>query len=253
MLHGMATYTWNRRKIMRISFYGLIGLVGALLVSPGLVNADVLFTQATDLASQVQSQNDTSLGGSVISQIYDNFTLGANSSVENIQWTGGYGGALAANTLEGFTISLWAFVGPGAAGSGTLIDSQTITAAAANETAAGSDFLGPVYTYSADISPLLLASGQQYWLSIVANLPTVDGSNPNWNWESSNNAGVGAISYQDFSGSFRSSNNTDLAFTLNGQPYSGPLVGVPEPGSVMLLGIGFCGFAGVAALKRRKA
>ena len=81
-------------------------------------------------------------------------------------------------------------------------------------------------------------AGTTYWLSVEPNLAFP----PQWGWGSSST--LDGISYTNYFGKL-SSNPTDLAFAL----YQLGQTTVPEPSSLMLLGIGVCGATGMLRRK----
>jgi len=206
-------------------------LAAALLAASSVpAAAGVLYTQPSDGTGDLYaSQNDTNGFGSYAT-MYDNFTLGTSSNINEVAWTGGYYNGSPA-PIAGFLVTFWLDNAgqPSAAGVPYAISGT------ANETLGTLDY----YTYDVVLSSAFAAAANtQYWLSIV---PTI-GYPPQWGW-ASGTGGDGAA-YQDYFGT-RSPWPTDMAFTLSGT------TGTPEPVSFSLAGIGL-GLVGLASWKRRK-
>jgi len=191
-----------------------------------------LYTQAYDNTGNLYaSQNDPITYGN-FATTYDNFTLGATSSINNVQWTGGYFSG-SPSAISSFTLGLYADSGgtPGA-----LVSSDLISGTA-NET-----FLtGQIYSYSANILPYTATAGTQYWLSIQATV----GFPPQWGW-ATGTGGDGAA-YQVFFGT-GGSVPVDMAFTLNGSA-----VAVPEPSTLVLGALGALCMVGYCRFRRSAA
>jgi len=98
--------------------------------------------------------------------------------------------------------------------------------------------LDPTFLYDGTLTPFVAVAGTQYWLSVVPGV----GFPPQWSWETG--TGGDGVSYQDFFGT-RSSIGADLSFALYGTTQTS----VPEPSSLVLMGSGLLGLAG---LIRRK-
>ena len=220
--------TQIRTKIIAVAF-------ALTLVASSGAMAAVLYNQNSDDNGAFSSQNDTNGLGN-FATVYDNFTLGGNSSVTNVMFTGSYFNPPTQGTITAFTINFFDDAGnmPG-----SLLQSFNM-AGTANETSIGIDNVGdPLFTYSFDLSGMgfMAAAGTQYWMCIVPDL----GFPPQWGWETSMDGD--GIAYQDFFGS-RGQLGSDLAFTLNGSPK-----GVPESGSTVVLLGGV--FIALGLLRRR--
>ena len=236
-------------KLKTVPIFALAAVI--LLVGQATqTSADVLYSQPTDLSGGVISQNDTSLLGNYATA-YDNFTLRAAATVNNVQWTGDYSnGPPAQGTITAFTLNFWSDNAGQPDTSGSPLLSESI-GGNANETpiaGSGLDKLNdPTFTYSADLpTAFMAAAGTQYWLSIVPDV----GNPPQWAWENSS-SGDG-VSYQAFFGT-RSNNGVDLAFTLNGDIIQPPGVSTPEPGSLTLLCLGLASVGAIGWIRNRKA
>ena len=134
----------------------------------------------------------------------------------------------------GFTASLYA----DAAGQpGALIDTVHISGTA-NETFDGTFGGFPAYTYSIDLPDWVVNAGTQYWYSVYPDLAFPP------QWGLSSGTGGDGISYQDFFGA-RSQIGADMAIGIDGHQ----LGGVPEPGTLVMMGTGVLGLAG--AIRRK--
>jgi hypothetical protein len=215
---------------MNLNWKGAL-LASALLAAGSVpLTAGVLYTQPYDgSGSLCASQNDTGGSGN-FATVYDNFTLGGNSIINEVAWTGGYFNPGPPGNITQFTVTFWA---DNAGQPGGSLKSSAI-AGNAGETVSGN-----AYTYDMTLTqPFAAAAGTQYWLSVEPDM----GFPPQWGWATS---AVGdSVSYQDFLGG-RTQNGFDMAFTLSGTS------GVPEPVSFSLAGIGL-GLVGLASWKRRK-
>jgi hypothetical protein len=206
-----------------------------LLAAPAFAAEVIVFQQNPDYLGLYASQNDTSTGGfGNFATSYDNFTLGSATAINQVNWAGGYFNPQSPGTITAWTVNFYA---NNAGQPGTLISSFNI-AGNGNESFVQNDVLGdPIYFYKVGVS-FNAAAGTTYWLSVVPDLAF----SPQWGWTSSS-TGDG-ISYTNYFGTL-SSNPTDLAFALSTQQQTT----VPEPGSLMSLGIGVLGAAGMLRRK----
>lgn len=209
----------------------LLAAVFAVVLSAPAFADSVLYTQAFDQTGMVNaSQNDVG-GFGVFAQVYDNFTLGANSNINQIQFTGGYFNPEQQGNIQSWNIQFYA---DDNGQPGMLLASKNINNNG-NETFLG-DFNGfPIYTYSLPGLGFSAAANTTYWLSLYPDLTFP----PQWGWATSNQGD--GIAYQDYFGT-RSQLAADQAFTLIGTQ-------VPEPGTLVMLGAGVLAVAG--AIRRK--
>lgn len=98
----------------------------------------------------------------------------------------------------------------------------------------GLDDIGlTIYQYDLVVHPIVLNSGQTYWLSIVND--TSNDIDDDWYWSQSANSGNSVTRLAD-GGEWDARAPVEFAFYL-----TGPSAVVPEPASIGLLGLGLLG------------
>jgi PEP-CTERM motif len=213
----------------------VVSTFAALLILVAPVWGQIIYTQPWNLTSNAYaSQNDTiSLGN--FAAVYDQFTVSGPIDIIGVDWTGAYFNPPNQGPITGWSVGFYADNGgiPGVS-LGSFYASGN-----GNETFLTTAGGYPFYSYSAT-TDFFVPSNALYWLSVVPDL----GYQPQWGWGASTTGpGTG---YQCFFGScyFLPAAGVNLAFDLIGKP-----VPTPEPGTLVLLGSGFVGIAG---LLRRK-
>jgi PEP-CTERM motif len=172
--------------------------------------------------------------------IADDFSLSPGSNtITGIRWTGVYVSATP-TVPDNFRIQLFANV----AGAPNLTPIISLSIGDPGRTDTGLDvFSDDLFAYSVTVPPIILAPDTTFWLSIVND--TSADLISDWAWGSQLfDFGPGAIAARTSEADpwFLSS---DFAqdFTI-----SGP-VSIPEPGSIVLLGMGLLGLLGYRRLR----
>lgn len=176
---------------------------------------------------------------------FDNFTLGANSDVTHVDWSG-YLDFRDGSVLEyapitaivGFQITFYEHDGvtqfPGAVVADQLILNTNVLEI---------DFGLPTSQYAATLNaPVSLLAGTQYWMSVAAVLPNPEGAVLLWNGGAGGSPIASGDAYSAFDAGvdgIDGSRNLDMLFRLRG---------VPTPGAAALFAL-----AGVVAIRRRRA
>jgi hypothetical protein len=202
---------------------------GAFFLLTSRLRADILFSQPV-MNGGVALASDFGR----FQQEADSFTLSQLSSVQTIHWWGAY-----ANNdirIDVFTLRMFSDT----AGSPAI--TPFIDASAVNLVRTPTNLLDnlgdSIYEYHATLSnSVLFDAGTTYYLSIVNNTLGV------WDWVGSR-PGTHWARQDDASTWTASSNETSFAFELIGTP-------VPEPSTLLLLGIGVFGVIGWTRQRRR--
>ena len=218
----------------RLAFAAL-AVVVVLAAVPGWANQVQVYSQAPDFLGLYASQNDTATGGfGSFATAYDDFTLASATTITQVNWVGGYYNPQSAGSITAWTVGFFA---DNAGIPGSLLASFNF-AGNGGETFLQNDTIGdPTYSYTEMLS-FNAAAGTKYWLAVMPDLAFP----PQWGWTSSSQGD--GTSYQVYFG-LGSSNPTDLAFSL----YETQNSTTPEPGSMMLLGTGIIGLAGILRRK----
>ena len=239
--HYPRTGSRSDRIMKRIPF-----LVVALMLMAGVpvsTNAATIYDNGNIDLTEGASPSDPDLFGDAASFSADDFMLEAGANViTDVHWFGVYDGDIA----DDFFINIYADDGFGAPTVlGTEIYSENIGDVGRSITEF--DVFGfVVYEYWAFVPEFEAIVGNYYWLSIVnAGSATSD-----WYW-SFDRAGGNGVSTEF--GNIWLPVGDRLAFSLTNDSVglTNDSVGVPEPSTLMLMGIGLVGLGWIGRKKKR--
>jgi hypothetical protein len=197
--------------------------------------ANQIYCQPWDGGSSLfASQNDTTGGNGNFATTYDNFTLTQNWNVESFHWVGGYFNPPNQGPITAWTLTLY----NDNAGSPGAPIAFGLFPGTGGETFIGNNGSGdPIYDYGLNFNSFDMAPGT-YWASVVPDI----GFPPQWGWATG--TGGDGHGWQCFFGACGDT-GVDFAFALDGTQ----LTSTPEPGTLVMIGTGILGLAGMLRRK----
>lgn len=205
----------------------LLAALFALVLSVSAY-ADTLYTQPYDGNGYLYASQNDAGGLGNFATTYDNWNInpGGQYTVDSVQFTGGYISGNA-GSITGWTVNVY-FDNGGTPG--TLQHSAHISGNGGESLLGGN-----IYTYDITGLGFQELSNIPYWLSVVPDLSLGQGE---WGWATG--TGGDGSAYQVYFDQ-KGATEFDQAFTLG--------TAVPEPGTLVMMGTGVLGLAGVIRRK----
>lgn len=227
---------------------GAAGLVAAcwLLPTPAAEAAVIYEQKPASTGSSYASDRDSPGLGASPQHMADNFQLASPATVRSVTWRGGFSGSATLSLPLSFDVIFYANQVASISGvprnvpnPNSVVGMTTVSVPSTAMTGIG----GTRFEFEADITPIALAAGTTYWLSIVAD--TRNDANDNFGWI----YGAGGDGHASL---------TDLGFAMvptffdRAESFYWVLddAAIPEPASLTLL---LLGAAAVASRGGRRA
>lgn len=205
----------------------------AAILTASTAHAAPIFTQSPAPTNGFPSD----LKGEAL--IADDFSIATADTARSVSWLGAYASSNTAPAVDDFEVRFYADMG---GAPGALLQTFDV-GNSVNRTVAGSLATLTLYSYAADLgSGFSIGAATPYWLVIVND--TTGDPDDAWYWgvQSPGNAHI-SLSGNPFVPTQNVTGAT--SFTLD----NAPLGAVPEPASVLLVGLGLA----TTALRRRFA